>query len=102
MSELEVIESLNRVWKRIEAKLGLAEKRSNKLLEQQNEILKELLDFLKHGPEFEVEEFGSAEEDHIEDSMELTNEEELAIKEIQDDWRESGYSDDLDALVSRR
>lgn len=70
-------------------------------IKAQTKTLQTLVDFLTNAPEFAVEELGSAEEDHIDDSMEETNDEELAIKEIQEEWVESGYNATIEELFPR-
>ena len=68
-------------------------KRIGDALQENNTVLERLVDFLTNAPEFREIEWGSAEDDKIDDSLQEVNEEEDAIKEIKEQWKEDGYSD---------
>lgn len=85
--------------KYLDRKFATLERRHVRAIENQNAILEKLYKFLCHGPDWEEQEFGSAEEDRIEDSVGEYDTEGQAKAQIKEDWREAGYPDDLTQLI---
>ena len=69
-------------------------KMQNQLIERQNEILSEMLEFWKHGPAFLEETFQDADDDKIDDAYGEYDVEGQNKKQIHRDWVESGYLND--------
>jgi len=65
------------------------------LIEEQNEILNSLVQFLVHGPEFAEQEYEDAEKDGIDDSVGDTNLDDQAERQLLDDFRRDGYPGDF-------
>ncbi len=80
--------------KYIDRKFDRHYKMQNELIERQNEILSEMLQFWKFGPEFQQETFEDADEEKIDDSYGQYDVEGQNEAQIHEDWVESGYLDD--------
>ena len=76
--------------------------RNTKAIEAQTEGFKELIAFLIHGPEFKEVEFGSAEEDKIDDSAGVYDTHEQAKQDILQQWRDDGYPDEVFKYFEQR
>ncbi len=66
----------------------------NLLLEQQNALLRGILDFVK-GPANQDALLGSAEEDGIDDSVGQYDTQRQAEEQIKKQWVEDGYPDEI-------
>ena len=64
-------------------------------IDRQTEVLKELVAFLVHGPEYKEQEFQSAEEDQIDDSAGVYATDDQAKDDILQQWRDDGYPDEV-------
>ncbi len=80
--------------KYIDKKFDRHYKMQNQLIERQNEILDEMLQFWKFGPEFLMETMKDADEEPIDDSYGEYDVQGQNEKQIHEDWVESGYVDD--------
>lgn len=64
-------------------------------MDRQTAVLAELLAFLTHGPEYKEIEFGSAEEDKIDDSAGVYAVHKQAEDDIKQQWRDDGYPPEI-------
>lgn len=69
-------------------------KAQNLLLEQQNVLLQGILDYIQ-GPANQEQLLGSAEDDHIDDSVGEYDIERHAKEQIHAQWVEDGYPDEI-------
>lgn len=80
--------------KYIDKKFDRHYKMQNQLIERQNVILSEMLEFWKHGPAFIEETFEDADDEKIDDSYGEYDVNAQAKKQIHEEWVEGGYLDD--------
>jgi len=80
--------------KYIDRKFDRHYKMQNELIKKQNDILDEMLQFWKFGPEFLQETFDDADEEKIDDDYGVYDVQGQNEKQVHADWVESGYLND--------
>lgn len=74
---------------------------NTKAIEAQTVVWKELVSFLV-GPEYTEQDFGTAEQDKIDDSSGVYNLHDQAKEDILNQWRKDGYPDEVFKYFEQR